>query len=173
MQDNYFQLFDMEAKFDIDNKKLDNLYQQQIIRFHPDKFATKSSSEKLQALQNTSLINSAYSVIKSPLKRADYLLSLKGINAFDEKDTQMDIDFLIQHGELREQLEEIKTTKNENELNNFIDNINEKINTNIKQISQLFKEKLDLKKIKNSIRELKFHEQLLKESNNLIYHWLE
>jgi DnaJ-domain-containing protein 1 len=41
------------------------------------------------------------------------LLELQGINAFDEKDTQMDVDFLMSQIELRELLEAIKTTKDE------------------------------------------------------------
>lgn len=172
VQNNYFQLFNMEVKFDIDESKLDNIYKQQVAKFHPDKFAIKSSLEKLQALQNTSLINSAYNIIKSPLERAAYILQLKGIDAFDEKDTTMDIDFLMQQGEFRGQLEEIKDGKNESELNKFVKNIDEKININIKEISKLFKDKSDLEKIKNSVRELKFYKQLLKESNNLLYHWL-
>jgi molecular chaperone HscB len=52
--------------------------------------------------------------------RATYLLELQGINAFDEKDTQMDVDFLISQIELRESLEAIKTTKDEMALEESI-----------------------------------------------------
>jgi molecular chaperone HscB len=47
------------------------------------------------------------------------LLELQGINAFDEKDTQMDVDFLMSQIELRESLEVIKTTKDEMALEDF------------------------------------------------------
>ena len=169
---NYFELFGLEAVFDIDKKALDVAYQEQVFKFHPDKFVSKSSLEQLQALQNTSLINSAYDVIKSPLERASYLLKLQGINPFDEKDTQMDIDFLIEQSEIREHLEEIKSGKNKLELDDFISNIQKQIDDNISFIAGLFADSQDLQKLKNSVRELKFYDQLKKEANSLMYEWL-
>jgi molecular chaperone HscB len=82
---NYFELFSLEADFSIDLVALEQIYQTQIARHHPDKFATGSDKEKTLAVQNTSLINSAFDTLKSPLLRATYLLELQGIDAFDEK----------------------------------------------------------------------------------------
>ena len=109
---NYFELFDLETSFFIDEASLKNSYRREIARFHPDQFASKSDSEKLQALQNTSLLNTAFESIKSPLNRASYLLKLAGVDPFDERDTEMDHDFLISQIELREQLELIKLKQN-------------------------------------------------------------
>ena len=105
---NYFELFDLKTSFFVDDEALKKSYQTQVMRFHPDNFATKSQAEQLQALQNTSLVNSAYTALKTPLNRASYLLNLEHVNPFDEKDTNMDSNFLISQIELREQLENIK-----------------------------------------------------------------
>ena len=108
---NYFELFSIDVGFSIDLELLESTYQQQIAKFHPDKFATHSDKEKSLALQNTSLINTAFDTLKSPLLRATYLLELQDIDAFDEKDTQMDVAFLMSQIELREQLEAIESNK--------------------------------------------------------------
>ena len=92
---NYFELFDLETSFFVDDEALKKAYQSQVTRFHPDNFATKSQPEQLQALQSTSLLNSAYAALKTPLNRASYLLNLENINPFDEKDTNMDTNFLV------------------------------------------------------------------------------
>jgi molecular chaperone HscB len=168
---NYFELFSLTPNFDIDLTKLESIYQQQVARFHPDNFATNTDKEKNLALQNTSLLNTAYDTLKSALLRATYLLELGGINAFDEKDTQMDVEFLMSQIELRETLELIQTNKDELELDNFIDNINLKIKQNIKQM-QTFFETNNLLKIKNLVRELKFYEQLNVSANQLMDEWL-
>jgi molecular chaperone HscB len=168
---NYFELFSLTSNFDIDLTKLESIYQQQVARFHPDNFATSTDKEKNLALQNTSLLNTAYDTLKSALLRATYLLELGGINAFDEKDTQMDVEFLMSQIELRETLELIQTNKDELELDNFIDNINLKIKQNIKQM-QTFFETNNLLKIKNLVRELKFYEQLNVSANQLMDEWL-
>ncbi|QKQ24081.1 Fe-S protein assembly co-chaperone HscB [Candidatus Ruthia endofausta] len=169
--ENYFELFSLAVDFDINITKLNTEYQQQVAKFHPDKFASNSDKERVLALQNTSLINTAFNTLKSPLNRANYLLELNGINAFDETDTQMDVDFLMAQIELREALEIIRASKDELKLDNFIDNINLKISQNIKQIQTFFEEN-NLVQIKSLVRELKFYKQLSMQANQLIDEWL-
>ena len=169
---NYFQLFDLETSFFVDDEALTKAYQDQVTRFHPDNFATKSQSEKLQALQSTSLLNSAYTALKTPLNRASYLLNLEGVDPFDEKDTNMDANFLVSQIELREQLEDIKELQDNKVLDNFIQRVQDFINDNVASISETFRQSGDLQEIKKLVRELKFYEQLNKEANILIDEWL-
>ena len=169
---NYFELFSLEALFDIDTNALEKEYQIQISNYHPDKFATKTEKEKTQALQNTSLINSAFETLKSPLLRATYLLELNGINAFDEKDTQMNMEFLMSQIELREHLEVIKEQKDSIALNDFIDRIKLFIKDKILSISDAFINLCDFKLATALVRELKFYEQLNTDANSLMDEWL-
>jgi molecular chaperone HscB len=99
--------------------------------------------------------------------RATYLLELQGIDAFDEKDTQMNVNFLMSQIELRESLEAIKAEENEMALDDFIADVGGKIKINIEQIQVFFKEN-SLDKIKNLVRELKFYIQLNKQANQLM-----
>ena len=169
---NYFELFDLETSFFVDDEALKKAYQDQVTRFHPDNFATKSQSEQLQALQSTSLLNSAYTALKTPLNRASYLLNLEDVNPFDEKDTNMDANFLVSQIELREQLESIKELQDNSSLDDFIGRVQDFINDNVVSISEAFRYSRDLQKIKTLVRELKFYEQLNKEANILMDDWL-
>ncbi len=169
---NYFELFNLDKSFDIDLKQLEAIYQQKIAQHHPDRFANQGEKEKSEALQNTSLINTAYDTLKSPLNRATYLLGLAGINAFDEKDTHMDADFLIAQIDLRERLGDIESSKDEIKLDEFIDTIESQINNNINQISVLFANTSQLDKIKTMVRELKFYVQLHSQAKRLMDEWL-
>jgi len=169
---NYFELFGLKTSFFVDDEALKKSYQAQVMRFHPDNFATKSQVEQLQALQNTSLVNSAYTALKTPLNRACYLLNLENINPFDEKDTNMDADFLISQIELREQLENIKEQQDNLALDNFIERVQDFIKDNVASISEAFTQLRDLQEIKTLVRELKFYEQLNKEANILMDEWL-
>ena len=161
---NYFALFSLKSDFSIDLADLESAYQLQISQFHPDKFATKSEPEKSLALQNTSLLNTAYNTLKSPLKRATYLLELQGINAFDEKDTQMDEDFLMAQIEYRETLER---AKNFDEIEHFIDIITPLEDEHIVSIEREFKQN-NLQTIKNLVRQLRFYQQLKQQANELL-----
>ena len=157
---NYFELFDLETSFFVDDEALKKAYQDQVTRFHPDNFATKSQSEQLQALQSTSLLNSAYTALKTPLNRASYLLNLEDVNPFDEKDTNMDANFLVSQIELREQLESIKELQDNSSLDDFIGRVQDFINDNVVSISEAFRHSRDLQKIKTLVRELKLYELL-------------
>tara|TARA_B100000470_G_scaffold4063_1_gene2923 strand:+ start:1329 stop:1844 length:516 start_codon:yes stop_codon:yes gene_type:complete len=169
---NYFELFDLETSFFISDSNLKDSYRREIARFHPDKFASKTDSEKLQALQNTSLLNTAFEMIKSPLNRASYLLKLDGVDPFDEKDTAMDHDFLISQIDLREELEVIESKTDTDKLDDFIDRIESHVQSKVMSISNAFKVNSDTLEIKKDVRELKFYEQLAKESNKLMDEWL-
>ncbi len=54
---------------------------------HPDRFAGADEDTRRRALDHTSLLNEAYEVIKSPLRRAEYLVKLGGID-LDSTDPQ-------------------------------------------------------------------------------------
>jgi len=169
---NYFELFDLETTFFIDESKLKESYRREVARFHPDNFASKSDSEKLQALQNTSLLNTAYESIKSPLNRASYLLKLVGVDPFDERDTSMDQDFLISQIALREELESIESKQNANDLEDYLAKVEEHIQLKINLISDAFKRDADTSEIRKDVRELKFYKQLARESSQLMDQWL-
>ena len=145
---NYFELFDLKTSFFVDDEALKKAYQSKVTKFHPDNFATKSQSEQLQALQNTSLVNSAYTALKTPLNRASYLLNLENINPFDEKDTNMDSNFLLSQIELREQLENIKEQQDNLALDDFVERVQDFIKDNVASISEAFTQSRDLQEIK-------------------------
>ena len=61
-----------------------------------------ATSEQRLALQSSARVNEAYRALKDPVARAQYLLSLHGVDAFDETDTALAFDFLERQLERRE-----------------------------------------------------------------------
>jgi molecular chaperone HscB len=165
---NYFDLLKIKKSFDISLDSLEASYQELVREYHPDKNMDRSSEEQAKAFQNTSLINSAYETLKSPLKRATYLLELENINPFDETDTSMNMDFLMSQIELREELDSFKSNQDELGLDNFIDKIKSLINDNVKNISVNFQKEASLDIIKNLVRELKFYIQLQNQAKTFL-----
>lgn len=104
---NYFELFNIPVSFDVDMSVLPQTYQQLQRLTHPDKFSSGSEQQKLVAIQKNAQVNDAYSVLKSPLSRAEYMLSLRGIDLQHEQQTIKDSSFLMQQMEWREELSEI------------------------------------------------------------------
>ena len=113
MTQNYFELFNLPEKFQIDLEILQENYRAIQKEIHPDRFATSSENEKVQSMIKSTQANDAYQTLKSPIKRAKYILSLhKSV----EKIT-LPPDFLMQQMEWEEHLEDIE--KNNSELAEF------------------------------------------------------
>lgn len=107
-QPNHFELFDLPTQFTIDLDVLATRYRNLQQAVHPDKYANASDRERRLAVQKASDINEAFQVLKDPLLRGRYLLSLAGTLGDDETDTQMSGEFLMTQMELREELADIK-----------------------------------------------------------------
>jgi molecular chaperone HscB len=104
---NYFELFGLETAFELDLAQLSTAFQQLQKTAHPDKFAHASNQEQLLAVQKSANINDAYQTLKNPLRRADYLLTLRGTDMPSEQASFQDNAFLMQQMELREMLAEV------------------------------------------------------------------
>lgn len=104
---NYFELFDIEPRFDIDLAQLSERYRALQKQWHPDRFAHLTERERRLAVQYTAHINEALATLKSPLRRAQYMLLLAGRDTHGETGGQLDPMFLMQQMELRERLAEV------------------------------------------------------------------
>jgi len=99
---NHFQLFGLPERFRFDAEVLDRAYRALQGEVHPDRFAAASEAERRRALQSSARVNEAYQALRDPVARAQYMLSLRGIDAFDETDTALSLDFLERQLERRE-----------------------------------------------------------------------
>ncbi|MBQ4875537.1 MAG: Fe-S protein assembly co-chaperone HscB [Rickettsiaceae bacterium H1] len=103
INNNYFDYFGLEVNFDIDTDELDDKYLELQSRNHPDSFSNNDVRKKKDVRNNSILINEAYQVLRSPLKRAEYLLSLFLKKSYVIKPTE---DLLMEVMEMREQAKE-------------------------------------------------------------------
>lgn len=100
----HYALFDLQPEFDLDLNDLSERYRNLARQVHPDRFADAGESEQRQALERSANLNEAYQTLKSPARRARYLLSLQGHDLPLEATVQ-DPTFLMQQMRWREELE--------------------------------------------------------------------
>lgn len=84
---NYFQLLNIPQAFSLDIAALEKSYFAAQRACHPDRFVGKPAAERQAALQRSVDVNDAYSTLKNPLSRAEYLLHLHGIVVGTDADT--------------------------------------------------------------------------------------
>ncbi len=101
-QQNHFQLFGLAQSFELDGAKLESQYRALQAQVHPDKAAHLGEAEQRVSMQQSTRVNEAYQTLRSPLRRARYLLTLQGVDTQEETNTAMPVDFLMAQMEWRE-----------------------------------------------------------------------
>ncbi|CAE6429830.1 unnamed protein product [Rhizoctonia solani] len=107
--------------------------------------------DKAAAANYSSFVNKGYETLKSPLKRAEYLLSLRGAE-MGETDSLEDQHFIMEIMETRENVEEAETR---NDLENLLMDNDAQVRGEIDTISSAF-DSGDLKTAKEASVRLKY-----------------
>jgi molecular chaperone HscB len=120
----YFSVFGMEPKLNLDLAELEHEFHRLSRKLHPDRFARAQENEKEWSLADTALLNDAYRTLKDPLRRTEYLLKLLGAeigeehSGKDRKDpSRVPADLLEEVFELNMQLEEMRANRKMDEAN--------------------------------------------------------
>ncbi|WP_321902263.1 Fe-S protein assembly co-chaperone HscB [Paraburkholderia tropica] len=112
LSDSHFVLFGLPEQFAIDADSLDHAYRTVQAQVHPDRFAAAGDAQRRVAMQWATRANEAYQTLRDPLKRAKYLLHLRGVDVGAEDNTAMEPAFLMQQMEWREAIEDAVHAKN-------------------------------------------------------------
>lgn len=120
MKDDYFALFGLPASFRVDEAALDAAYRTVQSQAHPDRFAHAGDAERRVAMQWAAHANEAYRTLRQPLKRAIYLLHLRGVDIQAENNTAMAPAFLMQQMEWREALQEAVEARDVDRLDSLL-----------------------------------------------------
>ncbi len=105
--DNYFSQFKLPVGYDIDLDRLNGQFRDLQIIVHPDRYAAAGDEQRLRAIKLSSYLNEAYETLKSPLRRAGYLLQLRGVDVERVDQSDLDPELLFEQISLRESLAEL------------------------------------------------------------------
>ena len=114
----YFTVFSLEPKLNIDLAALETEFHRLSRKLHPDRFARAGEQEREWSLADTALLNDAYRTLKEPLRRTEYLLKRSGAEIGEEhsgKDrrdaSRTPADLLEEAFDLNMQLEEMRMAR--------------------------------------------------------------
>jgi len=120
---NHFELLGLPARYRVDLDALDAAYRMLQTEVHPDRFASGSDAERRLALQASARVNEAYRTLKNPVQRAQYLLSLNGVDAVGETDTQLPLEFLERQLERREEASDALVAEDDRTLSSLRESV--------------------------------------------------
>lgn len=160
---NHFELFGLPVCFDVPQERVDAAYRDIQAQVHPDRFANASEAERRVSMQWATRVNEAYQTLKSPLKRATYLLSLQGIDVGAESNTAMPAAFLMQQMEWREAVEEARASRSINELEDLLRRLRAEMREHYDGLRRQLDEARDWDAAALTARKLMFLEKLQSE----------
>jgi molecular chaperone HscB len=163
LQQDFFSLFGLPTRFDIENPELDKRYRALQTQVHPDKFTHLSESERRLSVQWATRVNEGYQTLRNPLARGRYLLSLHGIDTQEESNTAMPVAFLMQQMESRESLQEARESKDISALDRLNDLVRKEMQVLQQQLGFQIDETRDYNAASGNVRKLKFMEKILEE----------
>jgi molecular chaperone HscB len=127
---------------------------------HPDRFARAGEAEQRLALQSSARVNEAYQALRDPVARAEYLLSLHGVEAFAETDTALPFEFLGRQLERREAAEEALGARNATELGALADEVRADAQTLEQRLAARLDAEAAWDAARSDVRELRFLSKL-------------
>lgn len=104
---NYFQLFGLEAEFGLDMALLTQRYRNLQRQFHPDRHLCASPQQRLEVERLAAEINWAFQELRDPVRRAEHLLLLQGVECQETAGSCLDPALLMEQLSMREELEEL------------------------------------------------------------------
>lgn len=110
VSNDHFSLLGLPKQFALDTVRLEANFKALQKKFHPDNFAHSTPSEQRIAMQYAATINEAFQTLSHSVRRAQYLLSLKGAEQ-KEHTLKSDPDFLFEQMALREKLASAHSAK--------------------------------------------------------------
>jgi molecular chaperone HscB len=122
----HFEVFGLAPALDVDVKALEQRLRELSLEWHPDRFVQADARTRVSALEKTTALNEAFKVLRDPVKRAFYVLKLKGVDLDSEASAaqaKMPMTFLEEVMERREQLESLKSKRDVTKARSMADEI--------------------------------------------------
>ena len=166
--DDHFTLFGLPRAQSIDLESLENCFRAVQARVHPDKHAHASDADRRLAMQWATRVNEAFQTLKSPGKRARYLLTLLGHDPRIESNTAMPAEFLMSQMELREAVMEARSAADQDALEAVRLRLLNEIRVEYERLAELIDMTKDFTAAENLVRQLMFQEKLLNEVDDAL-----
>lgn len=147
MKKNYFETLNIPENVDLEDAVLQAAYRAGQMESHPDRQGS---------LEYSTHLNDAYRTLKDPVKRALYLLELRGITVDLETDTRLDPMFLSEQLTLRETLHELsRFPDNQEALCSFKETVTMAKKGKMSDFSKAYRFE-NYEEARNNVRELQF-----------------
>jgi molecular chaperone HscB len=107
-----FSTLGISATFDVDLQAAERAHRELSRALHPDRYVAAGATERRTALARAIEVNEAWRVVRDPIRRAEALLTLRGVRVDDAAARgELPAEFLAEMMELREALAQARASR--------------------------------------------------------------
>jgi molecular chaperone HscB len=106
-----FSILGIPRTFDVDLSVVEKTHRELSRTLHPDRYVGAGASERRAALAKAVEVNEAWRVVRDPIRRAEALLGLRGVEVGETAEPKADPEFLMEMLEQREALAEARQAR--------------------------------------------------------------
>lgn len=98
-------------RYDVDLHAAEKAHRELSRALHPDRYASTGASERREALEKAADVNEAWRIVRDPVRRAEALFRLAGVEVGETKEPKPDAELLMEVLEKREALADAKAAR--------------------------------------------------------------
>jgi molecular chaperone HscB len=163
LQQDFFALFGLPRRFEVDEAALEGAFHDLQAQVHPDRHAHLPDADKRRSMQWATRVNEGFRTLRKPLARAMYLLELNGVDPALEVNTAMSPEFLMEQMEWREAVEEARQAGAVDELETLHQRLRQHARQMLGMLQRTLDDEQDLEAAAETVRRLMFIEKLQHE----------
>ena len=173
LEHNFFILLGQAQQFTVDRAALKKRFRTLQREYHPDRYAAKTPQEQRLAVQFSAHLNTAFTTLDNPVKRATHLLELSGVTIDHQNSTIKDPIFLMQQMETREAFDDARADNDLPALESLFNQVNTQFQACQQDFSALLNASqllasADEKNARDTVGKMQFFEKLTDELTSLI-----
>lgn len=191
LEQNFFTLLGQPQQYAIDKALLKKRFRVLQRAYHPDRFVAKTPQEQRLAVQFSAHLNTAFSVLNDPVKRASHMLELANIHLDHQTTTIKDTAFLMQQMDIRESIADARAESDLTALQKLLATISDRYESCQQQFVELFSPVLESNEVvvdgienkvagldavasqdkvalQDAVGKMQFYQKLLDELNSVI-----
>ena len=106
-----FATLGIPRSFDVELPVVERIHRELSRAVHPDRYVGAGASERRAALAKAVEVNEAWRIVRDPIRRAEALLTLSGVEVAEGTEPKADPEFLMEMLEQREALGEARRAR--------------------------------------------------------------
>lgn len=106
-----FATLGLPRAYAIDLRAAEKAHRELSRALHPDKYASAGASERRDALNRAADVNEAWRIVRDPIRRAEALFQLAGVEVGETKEPKPEAELLMDVLEKREALADAKAAR--------------------------------------------------------------